>query len=466
MLTLRQLFFARNRGALVFALLFWGLAGVVPVVAEPQVQSAAMVGLSRSVGVREMAREAAAVGAGAGAGAEAPDDAGGAGGIVADADAGAGAGAVAAAVAEIFGADAQVGAGAGAGADAGARVDAGAGADAGARAGADTEAAGSGPEKAEAPAAPVPSLSPRVVLAYWARWGDDPTPSLSLNTGLDVLDVFSPYWFSVRGNGSLVARESGHAGTLAGLAGKSTLLLVNNSGQRMLTDPDSRERAVDNIVRIVREYGVAGVTIDFELLPPERRDDLTRFVDAVAGRLRPEGYLVAVAVGPKLSADSPENDGAAVYDYEALGRIADLVLLMTYDQHGSFSKPGPVAGLPWVEGVVSYAASAIPPEKLLLGIAGYGYEWGPRGTRVVPAREAGALAEARGVGVEWDDRAGEEFFRFTDDAGAEREVWFESERAISLKLDIATRYDLRGVALWSLGQESPGLWPVLRGWRK
>ncbi|HEX2987687.1 MAG TPA: hypothetical protein VHS06_05895, partial [Chloroflexota bacterium] len=47
----------------------------------------------------------------------------------------------------------------------------------------------------------------------------------------------------------------------------------------------------------------------------------------------------------------------------------------------------------------------------------------------------------------------------------EHEVWLEDATSVAGKLQIATRYGLGGVGAWRLGQEDPGVWPELAGYR-
>ena len=52
---------------------------------------------------------------------------------------------------------------------------------------------------------------------------------------------------------------------------------------------------------------------------------------------------------------------SAAYDIAAIGKAADLVDLMAYDQHGNGGTPGPVAGLDWDTAVLQ--ADAAGPES-------------------------------------------------------------------------------------------------------
>lgn len=50
-------------------------------------------------------------------------------------------------------------------------------------------------------------------------------------------------------------------------------------------------------------------------------------------------------------------------------------LVMTYDEHGYVTGPGPVASAKWVDKVIKYTVSVIPQNKVLLGIPAYGFDW-------------------------------------------------------------------------------------------
>ena len=41
-------------------------------------------------------------------------------------------------------------------------------------------------------------------------------------------------------------------------------------------------------------------------------------------------------------------------------------------------------------------------------------------------------------------------------------VWIEDSKSIGLKVDLAGKYDLAGVAAWRKGFEKPGIWEVIQ----
>jgi spore germination protein YaaH len=110
-----------------------------------------------------------------------------------------------------------------------------------------------------------------------------------------------------------------------------------------------------------------------------------------------------------------------------------------------------------VEAVVQYTAREVGPEKLLLGVAFYGYDWPRRGSAEgVSMREAVSRAAHARTPILWDSEGQVPYYK-TDG----RTVYFENASSIERKLTLATRRQLAGVAAWRLGYELPEVWDVL-----
>lgn len=98
----------------------------------------------------------------------------------------------------------------------------------------------------------------------------------------------------------------------------------------LFINPEAQSTLIDNITVTLGEKGYAGVDIDFEFVLPEDADAFINFIQNMKDRLDPAGYIVTVALAPKTSADQPGLLYEA-HDYDRIGEIADLVLLMTYE---------------------------------------------------------------------------------------------------------------------------------------
>ena len=240
------------------------------------------------------------------------------------------------------------------------------------------------------------------------------------------------------------------------------------SGERahqLFQDQAARGALIENLAQTIASQGFAGVDIDFEYIPPEDAAAYAAFVRDVRARLEPPGYTVLVALAPKTSA---EQRGLLyeAHDYRALGEAANNVLLMTYEWGYALSEPMAVAPIDKVEQVVRFATSAIPPDKIFLGIPNYGYDWtlpyvrGQSRARTVGNVQAVEQAVQVGAPIQYDETAQSPHYNYWCDR-AEHEVWFEDARSIRAKLALAGEYRLRGVSIWNIMRYFPQLWLVL-----
>jgi spore germination protein len=201
--------------------------------------------------------------------------------------------------------------------------------------------------------------------------------------------------------------------------------------------------------------------IDFERLPVEDRALYNDFLRQAADRLRGAGLLLATAVAaPRHASDLGE--WSAAHDHRFHGEVADFVVLMAYQWTRPEGRPR--AALPDVRAAVRFALERMPAEKLMLGVPLYGYERrmdGAGKTRSLSVGRALELAERHGAEIEYDSREEAPFFRYRDDAGVERVVWFEDRRSLHAKLDVVRAFGLRGVSLWRLPAGYDPVWELI-----
>ncbi len=375
----------------------------------------------------------------------------------------------------------------------------------------------------EARPAPRPSRPKVIVSGYYYR-GDARSLKSVQNFGRQLNMAFY-FSYQVDGSGNLAGWPPRQAEWDAfRKADVPVLAVVKNSdfsrqqASALLNDDKAADRAVQNILNLMGQ-GFTGVNLDFENVDPNDRERYAGFVARVAAALRPRGHLTTVAL-PARTARTAVSSWGRAYDYGAIGQAADYVVVMSYDQHYKGGPPGPVGGADWADEVMAYAASQVKPEKLLLGIPSYGYDWpdpnppagggsggatnggvsggsaaanggapanGTGATNGLPAegnQAAAGPAKARPI-YEWepnpdfysieellvknglapqpDPVTGEVAFRYTDDSGNPRVVYYTDPRGLRLKLDLVRKHGLGGVAMWRLGFEPPDYWYAFAG---
>lgn len=205
--------------------------------------------------------------------------------------------------------------------------------------------------------------------------------------------------------------------------------------------------------------------IDFENVLPADHENYNQFLQLAVDRLHPRGYLVSTALAPKVSA----TQGGLLYtahDYEAHGRIADFVVLMTYEWGYRKGPPQAISPLNQMRRVVEYALSVMRAEKIFLGFQIYARDWllphvqGQEAETFSP-QEAIRRAVKYGAAIQYDTTAQSPFFRYLDEKGRGHEVWFEDARSAQAKFDMVKQYNLRGFSYWALGFPYPQNWALL-----
>ncbi len=295
-----------------------------------------------------------------------------------------------------------------------------------------------------------------------------------LNTLLPYLSWLTPFTYGIAADGALLPPEDEALLEAAKRAGVAPLLHLStlteqgsfDSGRAalVLQNGEIQRALLQSVAQTVQQKGYRGADVDFEYVPASLREAYAAFVTALRTRLAPLPVLTALA--PKTRADQPGLLYEA-HDYALLGAAADAALLMTYEWGYTYGPPMAVAPLPQVRQVLDYAVSAIAPEKLLLGLSAYGYDWplpyrqGETRAQSLSPQQALALARQYGAQVRYDETAQAPYFPYRDAQGREHEVWFEDARSALSRLRLIDEYGLRGAGVWSLRRAFPQLWAVL-----
>ncbi len=243
--------------------------------------------------------------------------------------------------------------------------------------------------------------------------------------------------------------------------------LGQNLAHVVLSNPEITERTITNVINVMNEKGYLGLNVDFENVLPADRENYNRFMQRAAERLRPLGYFLSSALAPKVSADQPGLLYEA-HDYAAHGRIADFVILMTYEWGYRLGPPQPISPLNQIRRVLDYAVTEIPRNKIFFGFQVYARDWlipWVKGTEAetFSVQEAIERATRYGATIQYDYTAQSPFFRYTDEQGRRHEVWFEDVRSAQAKFDTVKEYNLRGISYWVLGYPFPQNWTLLEG---
>ncbi|MCY8742337.1 glycosyl hydrolase family 18 protein, partial [Bacillus haynesii] len=139
----------------------------------------------------------------------------------------------------------------------------------------------------------------------------------------------------------------------------------------------------------------------------------------------------------------------------------------TYEWGYSGGPPMAVSPIGPVREVIEYALTEMPASKIVMGQNLYGYDWtlpytpgGPLARAISPQR-AIEIASENNAAILYDETAQAPYFRYTDNAGKQHEVWFEDARSIQAKFDLIRELNLRGISYWKLGLSFPQNWLLI-----
>lgn len=243
----------------------------------------------------------------------------------------------------------------------------------------------------------------------------------------------------------------------------------------ILQDSQRRTQAVDAIVNeLTMQYAAiganpySGVTIDFEGMKGDAlKAGFNSFLSELSARLKPLGKTIYVAVSPV----TPDGTYYDAYDYRTIGNIADKVILMAHD-YNALSMPDSLLGSEYYKNTpvtpfdkVYFALKAITDEnagvqdksKIALAISFSSVGWELKDSKLSstkPVRPAPATIYTRlksGAEKGYSSIYRNPYIRYTAEDGREYFVWYEDERSVEDKLDLAKLFGINGVSLWRIG---------------
>lgn len=319
----------------------------------------------------------------------------------------------------------------------------------------------------------IPRKKPEIEVNAYTYQSNEAAVETLDNIG-HLLTYFSPFAYMIKEDGSLEPFDDQQMVEAAIAHNISPMLSITNftsteAGSNLshvvLSNPELRETLINNVIQVMDEKGYTVLNVDFENVLPEDRENYNEFLQLCVERLHPKGYLVSTALAPKTS----EQQGGLLYeahDYEEHGRIADFVILMTYEWGYRKGPPQAISPINKMRQVVEYALTVIPAEKIFLGFQIYARDWvvphiqGQEAETFSP-QEAIRRAYQYGAPILYNVTAQSPYFRYVNEQGVSHEVWFEDARSAQAKFDMVKQYNLRGVSYWALGFPYPQNWVLL-----
>ena len=224
----------------------------------------------------------------------------------------------------------------------------------------------------------------------------------------------------------------------------------------LLANPAARHFLVQNVTQYAVLAHQAGIVVDFEEVPDDSQAQFREFAAALSASLH--------AAGLKLMMALPARDDS--YDYEFFGRQCDAIILMNYDEHWLTSAPGPIASQEWFVENLRQIKEVVPPQKIVVGIANYAYDWGETDKKNTwsgaeySVQEALLHAFESETDVDFDEASLNPHYSYSDEQNHIHRVWFLDAVTAYNEERAAERMGVQGTALWRFGSSDSSIWPV------
>ncbi len=226
----------------------------------------------------------------------------------------------------------------------------------------------------------------------------------------------------------------------------------------IMNDESKREKTIINILNICKKYKLDGVNLDFEMMKTEEKHLFTQFVRELAPILRANNITLSVDI---YFVNYIER-------YE-IGKAADYVILMAYDQHWNGSSvAGSVAELSWVETNVNSLLndSKIESKKIILGVPFYSKLWKETPSLSKPTASNLSLEAAKkfvssnGIKTTVDEKSGQNYAQKTA-ANTTYKLWLEDEYSIAKRAKIVKDLELGGISAWQKFFDTESIWDAI-----
>lgn len=243
----------------------------------------------------------------------------------------------------------------------------------------------------------------------------------------------------------------------------------------MLSTADGRTQAMRQIIqevslsyKAIGRSPYSGVTIDFEGLRSAQKADFTAFLQELKTELDRLDKSLYVCVSPVLSSGYYDNSWYDGYDYAAIGKLADKVILMAYNYDpkdmtshvgGTYYRTAATAPIDQVYLGLKVLTSQMDSEKVVLGFSCKSTAWQidqngalVSGTAVYPTPETVATRLAQSdTELGWSEDYQQPYAIYTTEDGNRYFLWYQDDDSVETAMRAAKLLGVSGVSIWRLG---------------
>jgi cellulose synthase/poly-beta-1,6-N-acetylglucosamine synthase-like glycosyltransferase/spore germination protein YaaH/peptidoglycan/xylan/chitin deacetylase (PgdA/CDA1 family) len=294
--------------------------------------------------------------------------------------------------------------------------------------------------------------------AFYVAW--DPQSLMSLRRNIKHLNLVFPEWFFIDPKtGDLKTNIDNVGFALLRKSKVPVMPILSNNFDRefhseglklVLNNPIKRQKLIKQVLDACIKNHFVGVNIDFEDLNLDSDEPLTQFIKELSIAFHQHNMYIT----QDIMADNSD------YNIKELQKYVDYFVLMAYDEYSADSDSGPIASQKWIEKQVDEICKKVSPNKVILGLGAYGYDWSsnPDENTSVTYMQAITKANQSKARLDFDDNTFNLNFSYKDYKNNLHNVYFTDAATLFNTMRFASEYTLAGTALWRLGSEDARIW--------
>lgn len=220
----------------------------------------------------------------------------------------------------------------------------------------------------------------------------------------------------------------------------------------MAADPAKRKAFALDCKRIMDEYGLDGIDIDWEYPGSSRAGISSSKSDISNYNLLMKDLREALGDKALLTLASPATMG--FYEFKPMLPYVDFINVMAYDlnrppyHHSSLFRSQLSGDMTGDEGIRAHVSGGIPPEKLVLGVPFYGH--GDK--KIYPDFvDYNKLALKEGLVERYDEKACVPYY---EDENGRLVMTFDNARSLKRKAEYVKENGLGGIMIWDAGGDT------------
>ncbi|OIQ28037.1 MAG: glycosyl transferase [Alphaproteobacteria bacterium MedPE-SWcel] len=291
---------------------------------------------------------------------------------------------------------------------------------------------------------------------------------LSLKDSCNTIGVLVPEWFRITWDGATsVTTMENHYTRMAVEEFRRTSRMVPELMPTVTLDPGADKpgffanlgaegpNIVAGLVAQLQPLYSQGACIEIMELSSADLPGLRPFLTALSAGFDGAGLQSCIILSATQSLWQ-DADSMALFD---------KVILKMFSEPWVGTAPGPMAPDAWFIETARLAAEALGHDKLVAALGNFAVEWvsgAPLPTVLPYALAMDKIAEA-GATVRFSEKTSGSFSAFQDSGGLTHKIWLQDAATLHNQITALSSLGISRIGVWSLGQEDPGVWTVLRG---